>query len=456
MKKIAQRSTLRVLAGFFAVMLIFTVLSRITASFTVARVRVESPSEKKIEHVVSVMGSVEKNRELAVVTEPDILVRTVHVKEGQKVMEGEVLAELSMEHLAEQIAALQDEIRVLKLTNEALAENQKIQEQSRQQTADRAKEDCEQALADAERQVELAAEELQGAKDAYDSYVTANPGSSLSDEVYAQLAALKEAAEAKQRDYESALLAYRDAQKNDERAKEDAVRPPEADYTEEINNIQIARKEKALERLKALEEEQGQILAPAESIVTEVYLKTGQKTTDTAAVTLADISSGMRFTAHIEKADAKYISVGDEVTLEKNRKQVSGLTVDTVETNEDGSLEVTVLLGAGGTGDENVPSMFSIGDSAALELRKVSYSSRTAVPLGALHEENGKYYVYVLETEETVLGSQYFARRVDVVVKEKNSAYAALEEGTLTSDSQVVTDCDRYIEAGSRVRLWES
>lgn len=115
-----------------------------------------------------------------------------------------------------------------------------------------------------------------------------------------------------------------------------------------------------------------------------------------------------------------------------------------------------MLLGAGDTGDENVPSMFSIGDSAALVLRKVSYSSRTAVPLGALHEENGKYYVYVLETEETVLGSQYFARRVDVVVKDKNSAYAALEEGTLTSDSQVVTDCDRYIEAGSRVRLWES
>lgn len=456
MKKIAQHGALRALAGFFAVMLLFTVLSRITASFTVARVRVESPSEKKIVHVINAGGSVEKNRELAVMTEPELLVRTVYVKEGQKVMEGEVLAELSMEQLAEQISSLQDEIKVLKLTNEALEENRRMQEQNRQKTADRAREDSEWALADAERWVEQAAEELQGAKDAYDSYAMANPGSSLSDEVYARLAALKEAAEAKRRDYESALLAYRDAEKNAKRAKEDADWPPEADYTEEINNIQIARKEKALERLKELEAKQGLLVAPTESIVTKVYLQTGQKTTDTAAVTLADISSGMRFTAHIEKADAKYVSVGDEVTLEKSRKQHTGLTVDTVETNEDGSLEVTVLLAAGQNGEENVSSMFSIGDSATLELQKVSSASRTAVPLGALHEENGKYYVYVLETEETVLGTQYVTRRVDVVVKDKNSAYAALEEGTLTSDSQVVTDCDRYIEAGSRVRLWET
>lgn len=244
----------RVLAGFFAVMLFFTVLSRITASFTVARVRVESPSEKNIEHIINAAGIVEKNREFAVVTEPDLLVKTVYIKEGQKVEKGEVLAELSMEQLAEQIAAIQDEIQILKLTNEALAENRKQEEQSRQTDAKRAKEDSEQALMDAKRQVDLAAEELQGAKDAYDSYVTANPGTSLSDEVYAQMVALKDTLQMKQNAYEAALGIYGDAQKNAERVQQDGAQPAKADYTEEINNIQIAQKEKVLGRLKELEE----------------------------------------------------------------------------------------------------------------------------------------------------------------------------------------------------------
>lgn len=461
MKRISRHSMLRALAGFFAVMLIFTIVSRVTASLTVARVRVEKPSEKKIEHVVNAVGSVDKNLELAVVTEPDLLIKTVYIKEGQKVTEGEVLAEVDPVQLAEQITALEEEIQILKLTNGALAENRRLAEQNRQTAADRAKEDCEQALTEAERQVKQAGEELQTAEDAYESYMAANQGDSLSDEVYARMTALMEAAQAKQNAYETALFAYQTAQRAVQRANEDAAQTPEADYTEEINDIQIAQKERELERLEALEEAQGQILAPVESIVTEVYLRTGQKTTDTAAVTLADVSSGMRFTAHIEKADAKYVSVGDEVTLTKNQKQVSGYTVDSVEINEDGSLELTVLLPASGAADESQgeekrSSGFSIGDSVDLELRKVSTTSRTAVPLTALHEENGKYYVYVLEAEDTVLGEQYFARRVDVEVKDKNNLYAALEEGTLTPDSQLVTDSDRYIGAGSRVRLWES
>ena len=77
------------------------------------------------------------------------------------------------------------------------------------------------------------------------------------------------------------------------------------------------------------------------------------------------------------------------------------------------------------------------------------------VPAGALHMENGSYYVLVVEEEETVLGTQYQIRRVDVQVSEKSDTYAALAEGALSSEAQVVTDADRYVEAGSRVRLRE-
>ncbi len=51
------------------------------------------------------------------------------------------------------------------------------------------------------------------------------------------------------------------------------------------------------------------------------------------------------------------------------------------------------------------------------------------------------------EERDTVLGSEYFTRSVEVKIIEKNSSYAAVEEGSLTSDSLVVVDSDAYMEA---------
>ena len=88
----------RALVVFFVIMVIFTVTSRVTASLTTARVTTERPGERRIEHVVNVNGRVEKKRELAVLTEGGILVKTVCVTPGQKVSEGELLAEREEEH----------------------------------------------------------------------------------------------------------------------------------------------------------------------------------------------------------------------------------------------------------------------------------------------------------------------------------------------------------------------
>ena len=141
------------------------------------------------------------------------------------------------------------------------------------------------------------------------------------------------------------------------------------------------------------------------------------------------------------------MSVGAEVTLHKNGQKLEGLTVGAVEPGDDGSFDITVYL------DAEAP--LSIGDAASLEIRQTSGLYRTVVPVSALHVENGSYYVYVAEEEETVLGMQYQLRRVDVQIEEKNHLYAALSEGTVSSEARIVTDTDRYVEAGSRVRLRE-
>lgn len=438
---------LRALAAFFIIMMIFTVVSRVTSSLTMAWVTAERPAERKIEHNVYAEGSVEKNREFAVLTESGILVKTVCVVPGQKVAQGETLAELDKEHLAEQIQRLREEIEILRLTGESAARAQQAERRAQQTAKTRAVEDAQLALGDAQALYEAAAAEHISASDAYHSYESAHVADAGDEAVYAQLLALQETMKAKQAACDDAFRRLRDAQLAAERAKADANVEDGADDSAGIQAIRMEQKERELAGLEELQQAGGVVTAPADGIVTEVYLATGQMTTETAAVTMADPSSGLRYQAQVGRQDAAYVSVGAGVTLEKNSRKYEGLTIDVVQNNEDGSCTVTVNL------DAETP--LSIGDTASMEIRQVSGPYRTVVPAGALHVENGNYYVYVVEEEAGVIGKQYQLRRVDVRVRDQNHLYAALEEGALSSESLVVTDCDRYVEAGSRVRLRE-
>ena len=437
----------RALVVFFVIMVIFTVTSRVTASLTTARVTTERPGERRIEHVVNVNGRVEKKRELAVLTEGGILVKTVCVTPGQKVSEGELLAELDTEHLEELIREKEEELLILRLTAENTQAAQEQGERDARTAKSRAVEDAQNALADAQAYCDTAAAELQSASDAYYSYQAAHAGDAGNGETYAQLLALQDAMRAKQTVCDDAFRRLRDAQLAAARADADAKEPLAAEDTSRIAEIQSAQKERELLALEEVLSFGGAVTSPVEGVVTEIFLAVGQLTPETAAVTLADISSGMRYQAHIDKRDTPYVSVGTPVTLTKNGQKFEDLTIDAIQTCEDGSFDVTVDLLAG--------TPLGVGDTADLTLTQSSGLYRTVVPAGALHMENGSYYVLVVEEEETVLGTQYQIRRVDVQVSEKSDTYAALAEGALSSEAQVVTDADRYVEAGSRVRLRE-
>ena len=50
------------------------------------------------------------------------------------------------------------------------------------------------------------------------------------------------------------------------------------------------------------------------------------------------------------------------------------------------------------------------------------------------------------------MGSGFVAKRYEVEVLDKNSSQAALAEGTLTGDQEVINSSSRLIGDGSRVR----
>lgn len=436
----------RALVGFAGVMCLFTVLSRVSASLSTAVVTVEYPSEKRIEHMVTGQGTVEEKLEFAVLTESALLVKAVYVKAGQSVAKGEVLAELDVADVEEQKKEKQEEIEILELTNQGLRETQERAEVNAEQAKTRAAEDYEQAAAESELEVAAAAAELDRATEAYNAYDAALTAD-ISEDAFRQLLELENAMQTAQRAYDAALLRQESALREAWRAIEDAEELPAEETGIAINEIRIAQLERELSRLQEIRETDGKILAPTAGIVTSVYIQTGQRTTDTAALTMADITAGMHYTVQIEKKEAQNVSLGDTVTLKRNGMVQGEFAVDVMENLEDGSVLVTVDIT--GTGAEQ----FSVGDMLEMEIKQTAPLSRTVVPLTALHEENERYYVYVPQEMETVLGEEYRVARIEVEVTDKNDRYAAIKDGMLSGEMQIIVDSDRYIEAGSKVCL---
>lgn len=92
------------------------------------------------------------------------------------------------------------------------------------------------------------------------------------------------------------------------------------------------------------------------------------------------------------------------------------------------------------------------GTSAEIEIVQKSKNYNTVLPVQALHEEQNVYYVFIVQEEQGVMGTELVVKRYEVEVLDKNSTNVALAEGMLTGDQDIVKSSSRVIEDGSRVR----
>lgn len=573
-----RKKLISALAGFLVIMLAFTLLSRAADSMGIPRVSTARPGKMVIAHSVSAQGKVVQNREQAVHTEPNQLVKTIYVNEGQQVEKGDLLFELDMEELKEQILAAKQDLQIKKLQVGDSSSAAAVNAGKKSGDQGRAAQDYQDAVNEANSQVETARKNLEAAKkalnafgsgkassggnnsvektledtvkqkqsayqeavkgredierqieeeiqkvqnsvqkeaqtegaepesglaarDAQEADTSGNEGQSTLDKQLSETeirnkyqpaldAAVKKEEEARkeweeaktalkeyqsssekqakssakaskeelkqrvkeaQQAYDQAVIAGENSVKSAARAVEDANEPQASDSSVQVGEIEIEQKELELKKLQELADKQGQILSPVKGIVTKVSITTGDRTPDGTCILLADTSLGSKFIAQISSDQEKYIARNNPVTLKPNGngKTVEGLTVDSVRANEEDKdlLDVTVQL----------PSdVLEIGTGAAMEAVRKSDPYNCCVPLSALYVDGNQYYVLVTEETSTVLGTELKARRVNVNILDKNTEYAALEEGSITTDQNVIVGSDRNLEADARVRLDES
>lgn len=252
-----------------------------------------------------------------------------------------------------------------------------------------------------------------------------------------------------QQSYDDALSSLDTAETTYSRAIQSASLPEATSHSPQITQITYDQMALKLEKLLALQKSGGAITAPVEGVVTSCAVQTGGRTGDTAALLLADLSQGCRFSGLVTQEQSEYIGVGDSVILTAlaTNKEYTGLTVTTLSSRSEGEEGYRLTVQVPG-------SSLTLGASVRLKSVRKSPAYTCCVPLSALHvDAQNRPYVLVAEEAETVLGTQTQARAVSVTVLEKNGSLAALEPGALHAGQQIIVTADRPIDSGSRIRV---
>ena len=258
------------------------------------------------------------------------------------------------------------------------------------------------------------------------------------------LAAVQTAGDA----YEDAVLAANEAAVTAGRAVAAAGISDASDSTLAVGEITVEQMELQLEKLERLLEADGRICAPSDGLITEIAVNIGERTADTPAVRMADLTKGYRFTAELTKEQETYIGAGDEVTLtDSRRNQLKQLAVESVAADgeNEGIYEISVPL---------PDDTLELGAAAVLDYSSPSQTYAICVPLAALHlDERNQPYVLTYDEQDSVLGRELRARKVSVNILDQNESYAALADGSISSQDEVIVSADKAVDDGSRIRL---
>ena len=258
------------------------------------------------------------------------------------------------------------------------------------------------------------------------------------------LAAVQTAGDA----YEDAVLAANEAAVTAGRAVAAAGISDASDSTLAVGEITVEQMELQLEKLERLLEADGRICAPSDGLITEIAVNIGERTVDTPAVRMADLTKGYRFTAELTKEQETYIGAGDEVTLtDSRRNHLEQLAVESVTADgeNDGIYEISVPL---------PDDTLELGAAAVLDYSSPSQTYAVCVPLAALHlDERNQPYVLTYDEQDSVLGKELRARKVSVNILDQNESYAALADGSISSQDEVIVSADKAVDDGSRIRL---
>jgi multidrug efflux pump subunit AcrA (membrane-fusion protein) len=453
----ARQKAGKALIIFLALMAALTMLSNTLQAMVVPVVTPTLPQRGALEHRVYADGTLAPSSEVAVIAGVTARVTEVIAKVGQKVSRGEALAMLDMtDVLKERHKNLMDALGTLSERRQSYdwaaadigkgslktLEDRRKSLKNAENKRDEAKEALDELInAEAsEREIDEARAVLKSARDSVDHYKRSLDQLVASREYVRagkELAQAEQALDLAWKRYFDAYYMLDGASILDEgKLRAEALR--QVEYGGSAEEVII---------LDPDSEYPSTLRAEISGEVMEVNIKPGQIISTTeAALTLGDLSHGLSLTVTVNSDDASLIEVGDvsEVIIGDERVDCRVLSVRASVDNPDRyELELAVPEGIG-----------SIGLRGSMRFRKKTASYDLLIPLGALREDGRGEFVYVVERQESSLGSGMKVRRVEVYSIDKDATRAALQGGITQRDILALRG-DRGLSDGDSVRLEE-
>ena len=520
-----QRIAIRLISSFFALILLFTIVSRVSGSAAVASVQVSTMTSGELTAQAEIDGTIDAEDGISIVLPEGLKVIAVNAEKGKKVNEGEALLEFDKEAIEREREKLEDEIYILNQrislsgtgSSDSVLEAQQALEDAQEAynrlTANSGRNDCadlEAALTSAKNNrdrvltttkqafVKEAEDNLKSVKESAENDIRlaqqalskAEYGTPAYDSALQNLEnqkkywenAITEAeeklkAEKSRTDFsnEAAVMEAQAAIDDAKNALESAKRESEYSREDELyaaeKDIEAARRalKKAQEQASVSQTETEIEILTYKSELSDkekirdtlqdildsgIVLKTLEKDSkteeDVDAVTISRKGEGFVCKGSLEEESAENFSVGDtgelSYRLDGRTQKLNAQITSISAPDKNKKVLVTVALPDG---------TYTPGMSAQFSLSKKSETYQNCLPLTALRSSSDGDYILVLRKQSTVMGTEWIAARVDIIVRDRDSQMMNIEstEDALNYSDQVVTGSNKAISEGDRVRI---
>lgn len=428
------------LAFFMAFMWLCTLVSKSIYASKLPMVSTTRAESKYIEHIVEAEGIVEAGAKLPVAVLSGLRVEEIAVHIGDKVEEGDLLFTVDLEDLKQIMEEQELAVAKTQLQIDTIVHNKELAQKQKELEEARAREDYDALARYQNTLVGRAAEEVVQAEKALEELPDEYKGNGSEEEKLLK------------RQLQAAVYAEADAKgtrdnaiKEAGRRVEDILQEENADATLAVYRTELAAVKEKIATYQAVEDQEGKITAPMSGTVTDIYVQAGGRVPDTASFLLADNEVACQFRVALTKEQKSYVNLGDDVKLELDgRKKIDG-KVDYLEENEFMPGNYTAIL--------KLPEETGVpGLSGKLTCSKVGEKQPLCISIMALHSENERNFVYVVNEREGILGKEYYVEEINVSLVDKNDKLAAIE-GAVTSDSLIIESATKEVKKGDVVRL---
>ena len=388
---------------FFFVMVLLTLIARGTAGAKLARVTVISPSGAELKQSVQFYGTAKPVANVFITVPAGLPIEKVLKEPMDSVAKDEAIAMINQAALDELVIRQRASLRQMELSLESQLKWSGI----------------------STRDLEAAEKALSKAQEAYDK-IRSDSDVSVEDKTTAwdKIIAAQETLKLEQDAYYEEVL-----------QKQPAARTMMLD---------IAALEEKVNALVFYQEQGYQILSESTGLIANQPFEENMVTTGSEVIGICTAGNGFTLTFQVSREDANNIfKYKPELTAtQEELKELLRSFDPDINTLGQDVVTFTAKLRETGWTDKGI--------SITGDLWQSDYD--LCIPMSALRQDSDGYFVYVMETTQTLMGIDKRAVRRDVFIENTDGRYAAVS-GDISSNDQVILSSSKPLSDGDSVRV---